>query len=144
MNIDNAQSDISVKGDGAFNIDIVVGETNRGIIDVETNNGNVELGFLGDLNNVTASSASGNVDIKVTNVARFVANAYVNDGTDQPALLEDGKINVSHGFVDGDLVTSQTKNPLTVNGSSSVNGTLTIYTNNTLDYELVTKESLQA
>ncbi len=144
LNIDNAQSDISVKGDGAFNIDIVVGETNRGIIDVETNNGNVELGFLGDLNNVTASSASGNVDIKVTNVARFVANAYVNDGTDQPALLEDGKINVSHGFVDGDLVTSQTKNPLTVNGLSSVNGTLTIYTNNTLDYELVTKESLQA
>lgn len=136
IDVNKAHGAISVDSANQLNVDIVVAEDREASKNIVINNvsGSVKLGFLGAVaESVRIVTEKGKVDINVTSLANFVADAFVNDGNNTTRLSND-KISVSLGLAEG-----ETKNPLTVRGTSSVSGTMTITTNSNVSYNLVGK-----
>lgn len=138
LDIDKAHGAISVISANQLNVNIGVAEDKPAnkTIDIKNVSGNVTVGFLGDVaGSVLLETNSGKIVVNFTTVANFTANSYLNDG--QNTKLADNKINVNLGLSDG-----QTKNPLRVNGTSSVNGTLTVTTNSGVSFNVVDKTAI--
>lgn len=135
--VNEANGAIDIMSENNLKVDITVGENNNEIKRVISANGDVTLGFIGVVGNtVNIETDKGDVVINVTSVANFTSTAWIND-LEGATKLSDDKISVSHGLIEG-----ETKNPLNVRGTSSVSGTMTIKTNSSVQYNLVTKDSL--
>ena len=83
---------------------------------------------------MTITSDSANINFNFLNNVNFVANAYVNDGTNNQSneVVNDDRITVNIGNYHGD------KNPVSVSNSGvSQTADLIIYTNANITYTLV-------
>ena len=99
-----------------------------------TGNASVTVNFLGEfINSLRVITENGNINFNVKNNTAFVANSFVNDGTNYgetgevPAFLDDSKISTNIGTED--------KNPLIIGDGSR--GTINIYTNGNVSFNLV-------
>lgn len=112
-----------------------VEQTNNGTDIITSTNGAITIGFKGAINHdMTITSDSANINFNFLNNVNFVANAYVNDGTNnqQNEVVDDDRITINIGNYHGD------KNPVSVNNSGvSQIADLIIYTNANITYTLV-------
>lgn len=137
LDINEAKGEIEILSAGTFNTDIIVSDSNTNLISIETKSGKVNLSFAGVVGDAKIKTNSGKIVVNVTSTASFVANSYQNsEGIDaeNQEMLGDGKINVSTELLDG-----TTKNPLEVDDKD---GEINVYTNASVDYNLVNKTSL--
>lgn len=139
--VKKAHGAIDVSSENQLVVDVIVADDKAedDIISIINDSGETKIGFLGSMaGNVYLNSNSGKIIVNVTSVAKFSSTAYVND-LEGTTLLADNKIDISLGLSEG-----QTKNPLTVSGTSAKIGDMTIKTNSTISYNLVSVESLVA
>ena len=112
-----------------------VAQTNDGEDIITSTTGAITIGFKGAINHdMTITSDSANINFNFLNNVNFVANAYVNDGTNnqQNEVVDDDRITINIGNYHGD------KNPVSVNNSGvSQIADLIIYTNANITYTLV-------
>ena len=112
-----------------------VAQTNGGTDSITSTNGAITIGFKGVINHdMTITSDSANINFNFLNNVNFVANAYVNDGTNnqQNEVVDDDRITINIGNYHGD------KNPVSVSNSGvSQTADLIIYTNANITYTLV-------
>ena len=112
-----------------------VEQTNNGTDVITSTNGAITIGFKGPIDHeMTVTSDSANINFNFLNNVDFVANAYVNDGTnDQPnEMVNDDKITVNIGNYHGD------KNPVLVdNSETSQTADIIVYTNANIAYTVV-------
>ena len=128
---------------GSANIDIESGsvdikfveQTNKGTDIITSTNGAITIGFKGPINHtMTVTSDSANINFNFLNNVDFVANAYVNDGTNDQSneMVNDDKITVNIGNYHGD------KNPVLVdNSETSQTADIIVYTNANIAYTVV-------
>ena len=128
---------------GSANIDIESGsvdikfveQTNKGTDVITSTNGAITIGFKGPINHtMTVTSDSANINFNFLNNVNFVANAYVNDGTNDQSneMVNDDKITVNIGNYHGD------KNPVLVdNSETSQTADIIVYTNANIAYTVV-------
>ena len=128
---------------GSANIDIESGsvdikfveQTNKGTDVITSTNGAITIGFKGPINHtMTVTSDSANINFNFLNNVDFVANAYVNDGTNDQSneMVNDDKITVNIGNYHGD------KNPVLVdNSETSHTADIIVYTNANIAYTVV-------
>ena len=128
---------------GSANIDIESGsvdikfveQTNKGTDIITSTNGAITIGFKGPINHtMTVTSDSANINFNFLNNVDFVANAYVNDGTNDQSneMVNDDKITVNIGNYHGD------KNPVLVdNSETSHTADIIVYTNANIAYTVV-------
>ena len=127
---------------GSANIDIESGsvdikfveQTNKGTDVITSTNGAITIGFKGPINHtMTVTSDSANINFNFLNNVGFVANAYVNDGTNDQSneMVNDDKITVNIGDYGG------TKNPVKNNHEASAFADIVIYTNANIAYTVV-------
>ncbi len=128
---------------GSANIDIESGsvdikfveQTNKGTDVITSTNGAITIGFKGPINHtMTVTSDSANINFNFLNNVDFVANAYVNDGTNDQSneMVNDDKITVNIGNYHGD------KNPVLVdNSETSQTADIIVYTNANIAYTVV-------
>ena len=128
---------------GSANIDIESGsvdikfveQTNKGTDVITSTNGAITIGFKGPINHtMTVTSDSANINFNFLNNVDFVANAYVNDGTNDQSneMVNDDKITVNIGNYHGD------KNPVLVdNSETSQTADILDYTNANIAYTVV-------
>ena len=128
---------------GSANIDIESGsvdikfveQTNKGTDIITSTNGAITIGFKGPINHtMTVTSDSANINFNFLNNVNFVANAYVNDGTNDQSneMVNDDKITVNIGNYHGD------KNPVLVdNSETSQTADIIVYTNANIAYTVV-------
>ena len=127
---------------GSANIDIESGsvdikfveQTNKGTDIITSTNGAITIGFKGPINHtMTVTSDSANINFNFLNNVGFVANAYVNDGTNDQSneMVNDDKITVNIGDYGG------TKNPVKNNHEASAFADIVIYTNANIAYTVV-------
>ncbi|MGN1201542.1 MAG: hypothetical protein ACI4R8_04740 [Candidatus Caccovivens sp.] len=122
-------------------VDIIVADDklSESTISIDNEAGEVKLGFLGSVSgNVIVRTNTASLTFNVTSVAKFVADSFVNDNTETNRLADD-KISVSHG-----LSGQQSKNPLTVDGTSAISGNIKVVTNRNVAFNLVSVETLVA
>ena len=128
---------------GSANIDIESGsvdikfveQTNKGTDVITSTNGAITIGFKGPINHtMMVTSDSANINFNFLNNVDFVANAYVNDGTNDQSneMVNDDKITVNIGNYHGD------KNPVLVdNSETSHTADIIVYTNANIAYTVV-------
>ena len=112
-----------------------VEQTNKGTDVITSTNGAITIGFKGPINHtMTVTSDSDNINFNFLNNVNFVANAYVNDGTNDQSneMVNDDKITVNIGNYHGD------KNPVLVdNSETSQTADIIVYTNANIAYTVV-------
>lgn len=112
-----------------------VEQTNKGTDVITSTNGAITIGFKGPINHtMTVTSDSANINFNFLNNVDFVANAYVNDGTNDQSneMVNDDKITVNIGNYHGD------KNPVLVdNSETSHTADIIVYTNANIAYTVV-------
>ena len=112
-----------------------VEQTNKGTDVITSTNGAITIGFKGPINHtMTVTSDSANINFNFLNNVNFVANAYVNDGTNDQSneMVNDDKITVNIGNYHGD------KNPVLVdNSETSQTADIIVYTNANIAYTVV-------
>lgn len=111
--------------------------TEKGNTFIAENGATINITFLGKFSSrLDARSQSGNIVFNYKSDTNFVASSFINDGInygdpDNPELLPDDKISVNVG-------SSGTKNPFYSQiGSEEGQGTLNIYTNAKVSFNLV-------
>ena len=111
-----------------------VAQTNDGEDIITSTTGAITIGFKGPIKHtMTVTSDSGNIKFNFLNNVGFVANAYVNDGTNDQSneMVNDDKITVNIGDYGG------TKNPVKNNHEASAFADIVIYTNANIAYTVV-------
>lgn len=137
IDVDEAKGLIEIQSGNNFSTDIIVSEQNNNKISVSSKYGDVRLGFLQNVSNVTVRTETGKIYLNVTSSASFTANAKKNAfnvADENQEVLSNDNI-----FVSIELLETNTKNPLVVNGGT---GLVNIFTNASVDYKLVAKTSL--
>jgi len=142
VDLKKVHGNISILSGDKLDLNLVVAdnEVNNKLIRITNQKGNINIGFLGPVaGDVILTTETGNVNVKVTSKARFISTAYSYASGDAKDLLSDGNITVNGEF---ELAGERKKNPLQVEGSSAVNGQMSITTNKNISYELVGVDKL--
>ncbi len=138
IDINQTHGEVEIVSNDNLQADIIVAENNVNFIDVQTKKGNVNLGFLGQFKNAQIKNDQGKIFVKVISGTKFKAETRKNasgvENSNQEMLPND-KISVSIEL----LPNGNEKNSFTVDGTD---GTLNVYTNNTVEYKLVAKTDL--
>lgn len=140
LNVKEAGGEIEVVSNANLTADIIVAENNDELIEISSNSGKIEISFLGQFKNATVSTNTGNVVVNVVSGTKFEANTFKNidgvESSDQDPL-DVGKISVSVELLKGEYE----RNSFVVD---SKDGSLNIYTNAKVSYNLVSKSDLVA
>ncbi len=142
LSVLKAHKNVIVDSKDNLKVNVVMAEDVSGNINIVNQSGNVNLGFMGKVpSNVAITTDKGDVNIKITNSAKFVANSWVNNqaAEDERTRVKENKIDVNIGNEITD--NNPTKNPLNVNQSGSgESGNIEITTNGNIKFTLVALE----
>ncbi len=133
VDVNQTHGEVEIVSSGKLAIDVIVAENNLNQIDVKTNSGNVDMGFLGQFKSTNITTDSGKVVVRVISGIKFAANSYKNNGSNE--LLDEGDVSVSIELLDS----GDARNSFVVDGND---GTLNVYTNESVGYKLVAKTDL--
>lgn len=134
-----AHKNVIVDSKDNLKVNIVMAETASGNINIVNKSGDVNLGFMGVVpETVDITTDSGNVRIRITKNAVFVANSWVNNQAedDERTRVDTEKIEVNIG--DEMTENNPLKNPLTVPpATTDARGKIEIVTNAKIFFTLV-------
>lgn len=140
IDVNQAYGAVEIKSDDNLTADVIVAENNVSRIDIQTDSGEINVGFLGQFKNANLRNDEGKTIVKVVSGTKFKAVSYKNaSGVQDSAqeLLSVDKISVSIELLDD----GYERNSFVVDGTD---GTLIVYTNNNIEYKLVAKTDLVA
>lgn len=136
VDIDEANGQISILSNGELGVNVVVGQNNTDDeILISCKSGAITLGFLDTITgNVTLKNENANITINVTDQAKFISTAYLNNnqGASEQNKVADNKIHVNWGTTGSISI-----NPFEPNKTASgQTGVIEIYTNKDVYYNL--------
>ena len=140
-----ANGEISIQSENSLTANVVVGENNDKNITIKNKNGDIKIGFLGNVKGSTEIiSENGKVFVNVLKNAKFTAMAYKSETYTDENLLEESKITVS--IDNSTLDPLMSKNPLKVNGGATTteSGIIKIVTKNHVTYSNKTADQIKA